>query len=114
MRKKVLTIVLLVVANAIFAQNPIGKGQSQFNAGVGLSSWGVPVYFGLDYGVHKDISIGGEVSFRSYHDNYSGERYNHSVAGISGNGNFHFNNALNIPSNWDFYAGLNLGFQIYQ
>ncbi len=27
--------------------------------------------------------------------------------------NYHFNNALNIPANYDFYAGLNVGFNIW-
>ena len=39
--------------------------------------WGVPVYLGLDYGVHPDITLGGEISFRSYHDRWSGYEYNH-------------------------------------
>ncbi|MDP8226422.1 hypothetical protein D4R71_08715 [bacterium] len=113
MKKVYLTVILLISATMIFAQCPINKGQAQFNAGVGLSSWGIPVYLGLDYGVHKDITIGGEVSFRSYHDNWSGQKYNHSVIGISGNGNYHFNSLLKIPTQWDFYAGLNIGFYIW-
>jgi outer membrane immunogenic protein len=113
MRKTVLTIVLLIAATAMFAQSPIDKGQAQFNAGVGLSSWGVPVYLGLDYGVHKDITIGGEFSFRSFNDNWSSHSYNHSIIGISGNANYHFNSLLNIPTNWDFYIGPNIGFYIW-
>lgn len=113
MKKQFLTIVFVLLTVTIFAQNPIAKGQPQFNAGVGFSSWGVPLYFGFDYGVHEDITIGGEVSFRSYHEHWAGDNYHFSVIGISGNGNYHFNRVLNIPSNWDFYAGLNLGFYIW-
>jgi hypothetical protein len=110
--KKIYFIVTLIVATATsgFAQNPIEKGQAQLNAGVGLSSWGIPVYIGLDFGVHPDVTIGGELSFRSYNDHYKNARYNHSILGVSGNANYHFNTLLNIPNNWDFYAGLNLGF----
>jgi len=32
---------------------------------------------------------------------------------VSANGNYHFNSLLDIPNNWDFYAGLNLGFYIW-
>jgi len=110
MKKQFLTIVLLLTASAMFAQNPLQKGAAQLNAGLGLSSWGIPVYIGLDFGVHPDISLGGEISFRSYNDNWDKNRYHHSVIGISGNVNYHFNRILNIPSLWDFYAGLNLGF----
>lgn len=111
--KKVLFILAFLTSIPFFAQNPINKGQGQFNAGVGFSSWGIPLYLGFDYGVHKDITIGGELSYRSYHDRWDGRRYNHSIIGISANGNYHFNSLLNIPNNWDFYAGLNVGFYIW-
>jgi len=112
MKKQLLLLSFLIATNVIFAQSPIDKGQLQFNAGLGLSSWGVPIYIGADYGIHEDITIGGELSFRSYREDYFAARYRHSVIGISGNGNYHFNRLLNIPSEWDFYAGLNLGFYI--
>jgi len=35
------------------------------------------------------------------------------VVGISGNVNYHFNNLLSIPYNWDLYAGLNVGYYIW-
>jgi outer membrane immunogenic protein len=113
MRRTILVLILFIAVTTMYAQCPIGKGQAQFNAGVGLSSWGLPVYLGLDYGVHKDITIGGEFSFRSYHDNWTGHRYSHSIMGISGNANYHFNYLLDIPTNWDFYIGPNIGFYIW-
>lgn len=113
MKKAITLIILLMASTAMFAQAPIAAGQSQFNAGVGLSSWGVPVYVGLDFGVHPDITLGVEANFRSYNDKWDGNRYDHSIIGISGNANYHLNRILNIPSNWDFYAGLNLGFYIW-
>lgn len=113
MKKILFAFALLVTTTQLFAQNPINKGQGQFNAGVGFSSWGIPVYLGFDYGVHKDITIGGELSYRSYRDRWDGRRYNHSIIGIAANGNYHFNTLLNIPNNWDFYAGLNVGFYIW-
>lgn len=113
MKKQIITFAFLFFASLIYAQAPVGKGESQLNAGFGLSSWGLPVYIGLDYGVHPDISVGGELSFRSFNDDYANHTYNHSVIGISGNGNYHFNRVLEIPRNWDFYAGLNLGFYIW-
>ncbi|NVN95988.1 MAG: hypothetical protein HXX18_11960 [Bacteroidetes bacterium] len=112
MKKTIFSIVFLLLTIVLFAQKPISKGQTQLNAGIGLSGWGMPVYLGLDYGVHPDISVGGELSYRSYSENWVGVKYNHSVIGIIGNGNYHFNRIMNIPSPWDFYAGLNLGFYI--
>jgi len=112
-KKTFLITILFLITTTIFAKGPIGEGQTQLNAGVGLSSWGIPVYVGLDYGIHQDITVGGELSFRSYQDNIASLNYNHTVIGISGNGNYHFNSLLDIPSDWDFYAGLNLGFYIW-
>jgi outer membrane immunogenic protein len=110
MKKQILTIILVLASSAIFAQSPLPKGKAQLNAGVGFSTWGVPVYLGFDYGVHPDISIGAELSYRGYSDNWHDHNYRHTVIGFLGNANYHFNTVLNIPSNWDFYAGLNLGF----
>ncbi|MEI6696198.1 MAG: hypothetical protein WCO13_09025 [Bacteroidota bacterium] len=110
MKKVFLSIGFLLFTFTLFAQGPVSKGGTQLNAGLGFSSWGVPVYVGLDYGVHHDITIGGEISFRSYNESWSNVKHNRSIIGISGNGNYHFNRILEIPSPWDFYAGLNLGF----
>src|SRR5436190_17689031 len=104
---------LLSIAQLSFGQYALPKGNAQFNAGLGFSSWGLPVYIGLDYGVHKDISIGGELSFRHYSDRYAGVSYGHSIIGIAANGNYHFNYLLDIPKEWDFYAGLTLGAYIW-
>jgi outer membrane immunogenic protein len=110
MKKILLVIIILVAICAIFAQNPLRKGETQFNAGFGFSDWGVPIYVGLDYGVDRDITFGGELSFNSYREDYDHHYYNHSIIGVSANGNYHFNRIMNIPRNWDFYAGLNVGF----
>jgi outer membrane immunogenic protein len=113
--KKSITILLLsfITALAVNSQSPLGKGNKQLNAGFGFSGWGVPLYVGLDFGVNKDISLGIEGSFRSYNQNYTGSSYKSTIFGFSGNGNYHFNTILDIPSNWDFYAGLNIGYYFW-
>ena len=113
MKKLILTAIVLMTNVQLFAQGPLPKGSKQFNAGVGLSGWGVPVYLGMDFGVHPDISVGGELSFRRHSNKIAGFRYHHNITGISGNANYHFNRLLEIPSKWDVYAGLNLGFYIW-
>lgn len=110
MKKKILTMAMVLFSGVLFAQtSPVREGQLQMNFGFGMSNYGLPIYVGLDYGVHPDITIGGELSFYSF-DKWG---YHHSVTSISGNANYHFNTALGIPSNWDFYAGLNLGFSAW-
>lgn len=113
MKKLLLIITLALVSGWTFGQNPFPKGRTQLNLGVGLSSWGVPIYFGIDRGVGSDFSIGGELSFRDFNDRYDNIKYNHSITGISGNANYHFNRILEIDNNWDLYAGVNLGFYIW-
>jgi outer membrane immunogenic protein len=89
------------------------KGDFQLNVGFGFSNWGIPFYVGFDYGIHPDITVGGELSFRSYNEDWSRHDYDHTVVEISGNGNFHFYRILNIEPKWDLYAGLNVGFYIW-
>jgi outer membrane immunogenic protein len=119
MKKTVaICFVLLSSITYSFAQAPLEKGGKQLNAGLGFSRWGVPIYVGLDFGVHPDITIGPQVSFRSFSERYRdhfGNRYsyNHSIIVLAFNGNYHFNRLLEIPSEWDVYAGLTLGYYIW-
>jgi outer membrane immunogenic protein len=110
MKKIFLTIALMSAFALGYAQSPLPLGRTQLNFGVGFSDYGLPLYLGLDYSVHKDITLGGELSLRTYNDDYNGKGYNHNILGFSGNANYHFNHLLAIPTNWDFYAGLNVGF----
>ena len=114
---KKLRIILVLFAISIFtisAQTPINRNRVQLNAGVGLSGWGIPLYVGMDFGITQDITLGFEGSFRNYNENYFDVKYNSTILGISGNGNYHFNRVLNMPREWDFYAGLNIGFYIWE
>lgn len=109
--KKIFAIAgLFFAAMTASAQGTLGEGNLQLNAGVGLSGWGVPVYVGLDYGITEDITVGGEISYRSHSENWGYGKWKHTGIGFFANGNYHFNRILNIPSEIDFYAGLSLGF----
>lgn len=99
--KKVIAIIAMVAMCSLgYAQSPIGKGGKQLNFGVGLYSRSIPVYIGMDFGVHPDITVGPQIGFDLNLDYIS----------FSGRGDYHFNSVLNIPRDWDFYAGLNIGF----
>ncbi|TRX34150.1 hypothetical protein FNW52_14025 [Flavobacterium sp. ZT3R18] len=111
MKKLILIIAFGFISNGVFAQSPLEEGGVQLNAGVGTSGWGIPVYFGLDYGIAKDFTLGGQISFQTNNDPYyyNNNNYNHNSAiGIGANGNYHFNRILDIPSKFDFYAGASL------
>jgi outer membrane immunogenic protein len=113
MKKNILLTMLCLVSLGAFAQGSLEKGGLQLNAGLGTSGWGTPVYVGLDYGIHEDITLGGELSYRSNSETYGSNKYKSSIIGIGANGNYHFNRVLDIPSKWDFYAGLGLNYYIW-
>jgi outer membrane immunogenic protein len=103
--RKIIFVYLLLTIN-MTAQNTI-KGKTQLNAGIGLSQYGLPVYLGLDFGIHPDISLGIEGSFR----NHSNANNNATLFGIGGNVNYHFNSLFKIKDNhWDVYAGVTLAY----
>jgi hypothetical protein len=100
LKKFVLLISIILVSTASYSQSPIGEGGKQVNFGVGLFDTGFPVYVGMDYGVHPDITVGGQLGLDLEFNYFS----------ISGRGDYHFNTLLEIPRDWDFYAGLSVGF----
>ena len=106
-------VALLLMSNFSFGQGTLAKGSAQLNAGLGFSGWGVPVYVGFDYGIHRDITLGGEFSFRHYSDDYYGHHYGHSIYCFAANGNYHFNRLLQLPKEFDVYAGATVGLYIW-
>ncbi|MDR6845179.1 outer membrane beta-barrel protein [Flavobacterium granuli] len=119
MKKIILMFAIGILSTGAFAQAPLEEGRTQLNAGLGLSGWGVPVYFGLDYGIAKDWTLGGQLSFQTDEDPYHNSNnnntyyYDNSVVGIGANGNYHFNRILDMPSKFDFYAGASLTYYIW-
>jgi hypothetical protein len=118
----------LVIALAVFFTN---SAKAQFNpntnhvkmvsAGLGLSSWGVPFFARFEVPVadsfedpfFDNITVGGGVSFQAYGEHYFGYRWRHTIIGIHARSNYHFNELLEIDDQWDVYAGLNLGYYIW-
>lgn len=106
----------LIIAGLFFAtmtasaQGTLDEGKLQLNVGLGFSSWGLPIHAGLDYGVTQDITVGGKVSFSSYTQSFADHKATHTIIGIVANGNYHFNRILELPSEFDLYAGISLGY----
>lgn len=113
MKKFILMIAFGFISNGIFAQAPLEVGGVQLNAGLGLSGWGVPVYVGVDFGIVRDVTLGAQVSFQNDNQSYYGKDYSSSAVGVGINGNYHFNRILDIPSKFDFYAGANLTYYVW-
>ena len=113
MKKIALTICALSIVAFSFGQQTkeskqqvnIDKSKLQFNAGIGLSTWGIPIYVGADYWITEDITIGLEASFRYRFL----QTWKYGYIGGSLNGNYHFTKILQLPDNMDVYAGLSAG-----
>ena len=103
----------MFVSSFSYAQGTLGNGGKQFNAGLGFSDWGIPIYAGLDFGVHESVTIGPRASFRNYAYTRTGNEYRQTLTVLSFNGNYHFNRLLELPSPWDFYAGLTIGYYFW-
>lgn len=110
MKQFFLAAMLVLCTSFAFSQAYLPKGGNQLNLGVGFSNRGVPVYIGFDHAASNDITLGLELSYRNYHEDYNDFRYNHNIFGFSANANYHLNRALKISKKYDLYGGLNLGF----
>lgn len=114
MKKFIFSIVWVVASvTLVSAQGNLGKGGKQLNAGVGFSSFGVPVYIGADFGVHESISVGPRISYRKNTERFGGFKFSQSLTVIAFNGNYHFNQLLALPDEWNVYAGVTLGYYIW-
>ncbi len=100
MKRILLLLIACTTLTVAQAQSPIGKGGTQLNFGVGSYYGYLPMYVGLDFGVHPDITIGPQVGFDLYLD----------YIVLNGRFDYHFNTIMDIPQDWDFYAGFNVGF----
>lgn len=106
MKRLFILLSMTLASFSAFAQADLGEGNTQLNAGVGFSDWGVPVVVGLDFGVAKNITVGAEASYRSKTKNYMKS----TAISIGGNANYHFNEVLQLPSPLDVYAGISLSY----
>jgi hypothetical protein len=104
--KRLINLSVLLLTISSFAQAPLEKGKIQLNAGFGTSNWSTPIYFGADYMISNPITIGLEASYQSY-TTYG---IKSTIIGLQANGNYHFNELLEISNEWDAYAGLNLNY----
>ncbi len=116
MKKTVLLVSFLMITAFTFGQAaetatapvgkaPLNKGEKQLDFGLGLDTEGLPIYAQLDFAVSPDITVSPMLALTA------ANVYNFMTLGV--HGDYHFNYLLDIPSNWDFYAGLNLGFRFY-
>lgn len=103
-----------LVSTSSYAQfNPYSNGSGLFSVGVGASGWGIPVFVKYEQPVADNITVGGQLSFQTKGENYSSYKWKHTIIGLNARGSYHFNELLEVPSEWDFYAGASLGYYIW-
>lgn len=94
-----------------FAQyNPYSDGRGLFSVGVGASGWGIPVFVRYEHPVADNVTVGGTLSFQSKTEDEGSYKWNNNIFGLNARGSYHFNELLNAPDEWDFYAGASLGY----
>lgn len=97
MKKLIFTSILCVCALTGYSQN---QGP-HFNAGLGLDGRGIPVYASYDWGFKEDFNLGVGAAFNTGGDEFDG--------GVFGAGFFtqwYADRVLDIPSDFDAYAGI--------
>ncbi len=102
MRKITFLVCILALWLHGFSQGtaPLSEGEKQLNFGTGLSGYGIPAYVGLDFAVHNEWTVGPVVKIHIDDD----IRF-----GALGRVDYHWNRLLEIPSEFDFYLGANVG-----
>lgn len=116
--KKVL-LILVVAALSInfsYSQALTSVGDKQLNFGLGSHGYkdgggsrGNGLYVGFDYVVMQDLSIGLNVGL----NRWSSGDYSMTIISPAFIADYHFNTLIGIPSQFDFYAGADLGLPLY-
>ncbi|GAF03197.1 hypothetical protein [Saccharicrinis fermentans] len=98
--------VFILLGGVIFGQTfraPLAKGDKQLNMGLGFNTNGLPLYGGVDFAVHDEVTIGPQVNLVLDDDAYMT---------LGFRGDYHFNRLFEMTREWDVYAGANAGIGI--
>ncbi|PKF72884.1 DUF6646 family protein [Chryseobacterium sp. PMSZPI] len=106
MKKLVFMVMVLFCGAAVSAQAWTGKGDQKIQLGLSAWGYGTGVTGTYDYGLNKLISVGAGIN--GYFSNYKNDDKDNRVF-VFGRLNFHLQEALNLPSKWDIYPGVDLG-----
>ena len=106
MKKLLVTLMLTIFAQLFFAQAWNGAGDQKVQ--IGLSGWGngTGITGTYDYGVTDLISLGGGANL--YFDNYKDNNEDNKFF-VFGRVNFHLQDVLSLPEQWDVYPGVDVG-----
>ncbi|MBS0001078.1 MAG: outer membrane beta-barrel protein [Cyclobacteriaceae bacterium] len=109
-----LFIVLVTSTSLVKAQfNPYTDKTNMLTVGIGFSGWGIPLFGRFEAPVMDNITVGGGISYQGYSETYTGVKWRHSIIGLTVRGSYHFNELIELPDEWDLYAGLGLGYYFW-
>lgn len=105
---------LTLIDNSGTAQVQLQSGGrwDLINAGLGMSTRGLPVFVGIEQTVDEHISAGLIASFQSDRESGAAGTWNHQYFGVGLQGQYHFTEIAQPP--WDFFAGLTLGYYAHR
>ncbi len=117
--KKIFSLVLvltLLMGSKSFAQLKVDKGTKFINLGIGVGGYsgtsGIAFGGSADFGVAPNITVGGQVAYRSFNYGYLGSNDKINYLYFAARGSYHFNELINLSSDKvDLYAGLGLGYE---
>ena len=106
----------LLAGTQSFAQLSIDKGTKFINLGIGVGGYGGTsgIAFGgsADFGVAPNITVGGQVAYRSFNYGYIGVNDKINYLYFAARGSYHFNQLLNLSTDKvDLYAGIGIGYE---
>jgi len=106
MKKLFFVLMIVFFGTAANAQAYTGKGDQKIQLGLSAWGYGTGVTGTYDYGLNKLVSVGAGLNayFGDYKDNDKDNR-----VFVFGRVNFHLNEALDLPSKWDIYPGVDVG-----
>lgn len=105
---------VVLLDNSAHAQVRLESGGrwDLINAGLGMSTRGLPVFAGVEQTVDDHISVSLMASFQSNQENGTAGAWSHQYYGVAVQGHYHFIELA--PSPFDLYAGLTMGWYAHR
>ncbi len=105
--KKIISFFAIVLLGATAsAQAWTGKGDQKLQVGFNGWGYGTGITGTYDYGLGKIVSLGAGANF--YFDGYKDNNKDNNF-GVFGRVNFHLQDPLGLPNQWDIYPGVDVG-----
>ena len=105
---------IVFIDNSSHAQVRLESGGrwDLINAGLGMSTRGLPVFAGLEQTVDDRISVSLMASFQSDQENGTAGAWSHQYYGVALQGHYHFIELT--PPPFDLFAGLTMGWHAHR